>query len=101
MLLDIATAFMTILIIWVLCWGTYKILRESSTPLKLRGVWAAISLTPIVLFMVFHHYHEHFIDHENYWFRGISLLPIIVVMALNNGAFYWFRHKFIRPEPPN
>ena len=102
MLLDLASAFMTLLIIWVLCWGTYKILRESLAPLRLRCLWAAISLIPIVSFMLFHHYHEFFIAHEKYWFRdNANFLPIFVVMAMNNGVFYLFRHKFIRQEPPN
>jgi len=102
MLLDFASAFMTLLIIWALCWGTYKIIRESSAPLKIRGLWAAISLIPIVSFMLFHQYHEFFIAHEKYWFRdNANFLPIIVAIVLNNGVFYLFRHKHIRPEPPN
>ena len=83
-----------LLVLWVLSWGTYRILLARNVAVSTRLVWALLSLLPLTLFVLFHKYHSAFVDERRYWFRDqANFLPFIAIVALNNLTNWWFRRR--------
>jgi hypothetical protein len=83
-----------LLLLWVLSWGTYRILLARSVAVTTRFAWALLSLLPLVVFVFFHRYHSAFMDERHYWFRDqTNLLPFIAIVVLNNLTNWWFRRR--------
>ena len=81
------------LVLAALCWGTIKILITQSVPWKNRILWALLSLTPLIAFVLVHRFQQRIFASGTYWFRdNANPLPLFAIVGLNQ----WIRHIFGR-----
>jgi len=100
MLTFVGSTLATGFILWLLCHGSFRILRESRVPLRSRLAWAVLSLMPLVCFMLFHRYHTLFVSEAHYVFRdNANFLPILGIMALNNMVSHGFQRRHRHKAP--
>jgi hypothetical protein len=89
-LMFLLIAIIHILILWGLCWGTYRILTERSAPLKSRLLWAGLSVIPLLAFVLFPPVSD--LPSKS------TLLSILCIVCVNNFISWIFRRRMAAKE---